>query len=245
MTIRFATILLLLAALLAALAIIGFRIGVVDFPDGNNVLVNGGFEGTLTPNCSQSFTNQCNAGDRPPYPGLEGMPPAALTSVPGWTVVAATPAPDKQNVLWMDQDNQFVGDIASDRPEGGHNFIDLSGFTDLFVAGSSGGMRQTFTTKAGKKYMLFFDIGVFNDSAQPKFSGPITVVASIDNQPLSPCGPYNPTEPGPHWQTCKNQFTAATESTTLTIVAIAGQSFIGLDKVSVQCIAPLGRPGFC
>jgi hypothetical protein len=234
--------------ILVILAIIGFRSGVVDLPDGKNVLVNGSFDdGTLSPNCSPRATNACvppGTGEQP-IPGIEGIPPAPLTSVPGWTVVAAP----QQDVAWLGPDNPFVRDIDSDRDDPNnktHRFIDLSGYSDLFVSGSFAGVRQTFTTKAGKKYLLSFSIGVFNDSAQPKLSGPITVVASIDNQPLSPpCGPFNPTPTGARWLPCSYPFTAATASTTLTIVGTAGKSYIGLDNVSVQCVSPLGIPNFC
>jgi len=95
--------------------------------------------------------------------------------------------------------------------------------------------------------MLFFDIGVFIASSQPAFSGPITVVASIDDQALSPPCSFNPTAPGKQWMTCKYTINASEVATTrtLTIVATAGQRYIGLDNVSVQCLTPLGGTGLC
>jgi hypothetical protein len=59
------------------------------------------------------------------------------------------------------------------------------------------------------------------------------------------CGPFNPTEAGPQWTTCRLQFTARTASTTLLIEGTTGKQYIGLDRVSVECVAPLGWPGFC
>ena len=242
---RWFSIVAVVLAIIIILVVIGFRSGVVDFPDGQNILANGDFEsGDFTPNCSQRLTLDCErpTADEQPIPGLEAIPPASSTSIPGWTV-GTFPGP--QNVAWLNQDNPFVGDIASDRPTGGHRFLDLSGYGDHVESGKSGAILQTFATKAGKTYMLFLDIGVFNSSSQPKFAGPITVVATIDNQTLVTCGPFNPSGRGPQWQTCKDHFTAGTGSTTLAIFATAGQAYIGLDKVSVECIAPLGRLGFC
>src|SRR5215470_18192997 len=185
-----------------------YRSGVVDFPDGDNVLVNGDIEdGTLSPNCVERVQNACQppGPNEQPIPDLEAIPPAVLTSVPGWTVVAAR----GQDVAWLGPNNPFLHDIASH----GHKFIDLSGYTDQSVSGSSGGVRQTFATKAGRRYMLFFDIGVFIDSSTPTFSGPITVVASIDSQPLSPPCAFNPTTPGKQWRTCQYPFPAAAATT--------------------------------
>src|SRR5215471_3411654 len=76
-------------------------------------------------------------------------------------------------------------------------------------------------------------------------SGPITVIASIDSQPLSPPCTWNPTAPGKQWRTCPYLFAAAAAVTSLTIVATEGQNFIGLDNVSVQCLSSLGAKGLC
>ena len=228
--------------LLFLLAVSRRLTGDVDLPDGVNILVNGDFEdGTLTPNCTAGVQNVCQppGPNQQPIPGVQAIPPAELTSVPGWTVVVKP----KQDVAWVGPDNPFAGDIASH----GHKFIDLSGYADQFVSGSFGGMKQTFNAKAKKRYALFFDIGVFIASSQPAFSGPITVVASIDDQALSPPCSFNPTAPGKQWMTCKYTINASEVATTrtLTIVATAGQRYIGLDNVSVQCLTPLGGTGLC
>jgi hypothetical protein len=217
-------------AILAVLVIVGWRSGLVRFPDGQNVLADGSFEaGDLTPN----------------VPNIQGLMSlkGSDSTMPAWTVVAERGL----DIAWLDPDNPFLHGIASD----GSRFLDLTGMSDKPgpISGQFGGVRQTFTTKVGKKYALFFDIGVLN-GGNPNFSGPITVRALIGPEigtqtPLSPDCSFNPTDPGARWWTCQFRFTADTASTTLTIVGQAGKQYIGLDKVSVQCVAPLGMRGFC
>ena len=83
----------------------------------------------------------------------------------------------------------------------------------------------------------------------PSFPGPITVQASISNSTQDPpyaqttCGPFNG-ESG-NKKTCTLSFRASGASTSLILQGTQGAEYIGLDNVSVQCVAPLGRKGFC
>jgi hypothetical protein len=211
-------------ALLAAVVIVAWRSGVAWLPDGQNVLSNGSFEGgDLTPSNSN-------------IPGAMSLKNDD-TTMPNWRVVAE----GDLDIVWLGPDNSFFDGIASDRSR----FLDLTGNSDK--AGS--GVRQTFDTKVGKKYRLSFDIGVFNGDNQ-FFRGPIAVRALLGpdigtQTPLSPDCSFNPTAPGKQWLKCEFPFTAAFARTTLTIVGQAGKEYIGLDNVSVECLAPLGIRGFC
>ena len=91
---------------------------------------------------------------------------------------------------------------------------------------------------------------VFN----PDFPGPISVLALISNgtpdqaYARTTCGPFDPdhkARPGNQSMTCALSFTAGAANTNLTFIGTQGSHYIGLDNVSVQCVAPLGRPGFC
>src|SRR4029450_1517110 len=134
-------------------------------------------------------------------------------------------------------------------PRDASHFLDLTGLNDTPLPdGSFGAVSQTFGTTVNKRYHLSFDIMV----APPPFGGPIPVDALIKRSPneapyaQTTCGPFNPTTPGNQAKTCGLDFTATTPSTTLTIVGTAAaHNYIGLDRVSVECVAPLGLQGFC
>ena len=204
---------------------------VVSFPDGQNVLANGSFEDGTQP----------GGVFQPNQDGVMSLPPDS-TTMPGWTALGTKSL--NQDVAWLQNANSFVANGATD----GTHFLDLTGLHDAPLPdGSFTAVRQTFATAARMPYELSLDIMV----SPPRFAGPITVVALISKAPgeqayaQAECGPFNPTAPGNHSTTCRLRFTAVTASTTLTLVGTAGTHYIGLDRVSVECVAPLGRPGFC
>ena len=211
-------------------ALLVYRSGLVSWPDGQNVLADGGFEDGTQP----------GGPFQPDSSGVMSIPPNR-TTIPGWTVLGAP----TQDVAWGQNDNRFVFPNAA---RDGTHFLDLTGINDRPLPGGDfGGVAQTFSTKPRMPYQLSFDIGVMN----PTFPGPITVVAMVSSSPAenpyaqTTCGPFNPPGVGPLWTTCQLRFTAATGSTYLKIFGSSGARYIGLDRASVECVAPLGRPGFC
>jgi hypothetical protein len=211
---------------------------VVSFPDGVNVLNNGSFEDDgkhFQPDPTQggvmSLTNGSNA-------------------IPGWTVVASP----NQEISWIKNGNALGNPGSVDTTDGSF-FLDLTGIHDVIdpKTGDSGGVKQAFPTVIGRPYWVTFQIGIFN----PRFHGPINAVATIQsgdqNVPI-PCGPFNPPDPANQWMTappCQGGFTAKDTTATLTILGIPTNdhntftTYIGLDAVSVECVAPLGIHANC
>src|SRR5262249_26540001 len=200
---------------------------VVSWPDGVEVLTNGGLEVT-------NHTYQSSASG-----AIMFLNPGS-TAIPGWTITGNHVA--DENVAWAPNGVQ-VGTLILNLATEGKFSVDLTGTTDKSSSrGNFCGVQQTFPTVAPNLYELSFDVTLFI----PNFPGPITVIASITTTPNEGeaayaqvmCGPFNPTDPGKQTTTCKGQFRAATASTTVTIVGWGGKStqYIGLDNVSVQCV---------
>ena len=230
---RVGIVIMLVVLISILIALWAYRSGVVSFPDGVNVLANGSFEDGTQP----------GGVFKPNGDGVMSLTTADGAAIPGWTVLVAPHS--RQDVAWVDNANRFVPKAATD----GSHFLDLTGLNDAPLPdGSFGAVSQTFGTTVNKRYHVSFDIMV----TPPSFGGPITVDALIKRTPndaayaQTTCGPFNPTTPGNQAKTCGLDFTAATPSTTLTIVgSAAAHNYIGLDHVSVECVAPLGRSGFC
>jgi hypothetical protein len=226
-------IVLVILALTLLASILAYRSGVVSFPDGVNVLADGSFEDGTEP----------GGVFKPNADGVMSFPAADGATIPGWTVLVNNSL--GQDVAWVQNANRFVPNAATD----GTHFLDLTGLHDRPLPdGAFGAVSQTFATGVNKPYHLSFDIMVANGS----FPGPITVDALISRAPneaayaRTTCGPFNPPGPGNQKTTCGLDFRAATASTTLTIAGTAAaHQYIGLDKVSVECVAPLGRRGWC
>jgi len=114
-------------------------------------------------------------------------------------------------------------------------------------------VTQTFPTVVGFDYHVFLDIGVFNNTSVPmkNFPGPISVIVgwsgpNRENYSEQTCGPWNPKAEGAQWQTCDLRFHARSANTTVGIYGgPQGTRYIGLDKVSVQCEAPLASHAYC
>ena len=231
-------VVLLILSITILVALLLYRSGVVSFPDGVNILADGSFEDGTGP----------GGVFKPNQDGIMSLPTTDGATIPGWTILVAQGR--NQDVAWVDNTNRFVPNAATD----GTHFLDLTGLHDVALPdGSFGAVSQTFGTAVNKRYHLSFDIMVANITFNnTTFGGPITVDALIKRTPTeapyaqTTCGPFNPTKPGNQAQTCGLDFTATTPRTTLTIVgAAAAHNYIGLDRVSVECVAPLGRQGFC
>lgn len=234
-------VLVLLAFVIAPLVLssCNWNWPIVRWPDEQNVLQNGSFE---DPN--GSFKSPKGDGQMP-------LPPGS-TTIPGWTVMGAT----NVEVSWMQNDNNYVRNGATD----GTHFLDLSGPADVAdPKGQFGFVTQTFPTVVGFNYHLRFDIGIFN----PTYNAAITVFAALsgpngENKTEMSCGLTKEQQPGPgpQWKTCETgwratdspYFKAVSATTTLRIYGVGTShttTYIGLDRVLVDCVAPLGRHSFC
>jgi len=201
-----------------------------SWPDGVNLLVDGSFEDGTGP-------------DGPFKPNPQGvMVLQSGGTLPGWTVAVNT----GQNMAWIQNANSYIPNGASD----GTHFLDLTGLADKAVNGNFGVIRQSFATIPRTRYWAAVDIGVKN----PEYPGPIQVriAVSATNSNLVEYAqvtcPYNPTAPGIQWMLmppCNMEFTANSDSTLISIYGEQGTHYIGIDNVTVQCIAPLGRHAWC
>jgi hypothetical protein len=187
--------------------------------DGQNILQNGSFE--------EGGAFIANVGPQ----GVMSLPPNDET-ITAWKVLA-NPAL-KQDVAWVDKSNSF-GIPAKD----GARFVDLTGYKDTPVEGPFGGIRQSFPTTSGFDYVVRLSVGVFS-----LWPGPVTVTVMWDAAPPFTC-PSVDAKDGVSWITCEHQFKATSAQTELTISGGSGTNYIGLDKVSVDCVAPLGRHDLC
>ncbi|MDQ6828991.1 MAG: DUF642 domain-containing protein [Gemmatimonadota bacterium] len=200
----------------------------VSWNDGVNVLVDGSFEDGTTPDGPFKPTGQ----------GYMSVKPGA-TTIPGWVVTGAA----RQDVAWVRDSNDFVPNGATD----GHHFLDLTGIGDSTLSnGNFAGIAQTFATAAGKPYVLTFDIEVY----RPNFPGPIAVHVSVSTAFNDPAFaqmscPLDSQTDGRVTTRCSLNFQSRAASTTIRIFGETGKHYIGLDNVSVQCFAPLGRRGYC
>lgn len=193
----------------------------VTWPDEQNRLKNGSFEeGAFAPNQNNVM---------PVQPGN--------TAIKEWEVmVNKASSPD---IVWLQNGNGFF--ITT--PDG-NRFLDLTG-NETVLNGPFGGVRQFFQTATGFDYRVRFNVGVAMN-----FPGPVTVTvkwgtsADDENAKAQTCGPFD-AKSGVAWNTCEHRFTATGAQTILTISGTSGTRYIGLDKVSVDCYAPLGVANLC
>ena len=206
---------------------------VVRFPDGVNLLRNGGFE----------------TGQFDPDPNrVMRVSPNDSTTIDGWTVTGNA----TQNVVWLENGNG-PGIITQD----GKRFLDLTGEPDPPNPPFQGVM-QHFPTTIGFQYRVAFVLG-----ATKNFGDTIAVTVSWSTGPNQQnhvdlaCGPvvlpgdpfqWTP-DPGPGPEivagACDVRFKATAAESYLRIFGSRGRRYIGLDRVSVECVAPLGRHALC
>ena len=186
--------------------------------DKQNLLVNPSFEdgGPFVSNKAQ---------------GVMSLPPDDQTMA-GWKVVANGAL--RQDVAWIDKSNSF-----GIPPSDGNRFVDLTGWNDAPVGGPFGGVRQSIPTVSGFDYVVRFNVGVSSN-----WPGPVTVGIIWGASPPFVCPSFDP-KAGVPWNTCEHQFKATSAETDLTIFGASGTHYIGLDKVLVDCVAPLGRHDLC
>jgi hypothetical protein len=149
---------------------------------------------------------------------------AGSTDMSGWTVMT-------DDVAWITNANPF-GVTASE----GVMCLDLTGYTD---AAPGGEVNQVVPTTVGQLYQLSFDLGVIPD--QPTFAGPITVAASAGSSWMS--FTHNPEGVGMQWGTYGLEFVATSETTSITIGAVSGQYFVGLDNVVLVAVGVVDSDG--
>src|SRR5664279_2245041 len=221
---------LLAACIAMALSSCG-TVPLASWPDGVNLLVDGSFEDGTGP-------------DGPFKPNPQGWMTlqSGSTSLPGWTVVDNTRF--GQDIAWVQNANCCVPNGATD----GTHFLDLTGGSDKADPnGHFGVIRQSFATIPRTRYWASVDIGVKN----PDHPGPIQVrmAMSATNSNLIEYAqvtcPYEPAAQGAQSKPCSMEFTANSDSTLVSIYGELGKTYIGIDNVTVQCIAPLGRHAWC
>jgi hypothetical protein len=226
-------VVILLAFVVGLLLLTSSNSQIFNWPDGQNVLANGSFEDGTGP----------GGPFKPDGSGTMIVTPGS-TTIPSWTVTGAAGV----EVTWLRNVNDYVPNGATD----GSHFLDLTGYHDRSdPSGHFGGVTQTFPTVAGFDYHVFLDIGVFISSVSAKnLPGPISVIVGWsgpngENPSEQTCGPFDATADGAQWHTCELPFHARTANTTVRIYGALGKHYIGLDRVMVQCVAPLGRHFFC
>lgn len=140
------------------------------------------------------------------------------SDITGWTVIGASGA----YIDWIGPTNPF-GLTAS---QGGY-FLDLTGdnsWTPL------AGVQQSFSTTPGAQYSLSFDLG----SSSSFSGGQVSVAVSVGNQSNVTFTSTNNGSQTNLWQTETLDFTAAGDTTTLTIQGTLGYQYLGLDNVDVE-----------
>jgi hypothetical protein len=124
-----------------------------------------------------------------------------------------------------------TGSNASD----GKFFLDLTGYHD---SSPYGGVSQTVNLVGGNSYRLSLDLGTSQTISVS--AGPISVLVTAGN--VSQSFTYDPPTGNlvNIWQTFGLDFTANSNSTTVSIIGTMGNKYIGLDNVSM---VPTPIPG--
>ena len=142
---------------------------------------------------------------------------ATMTLVPGTTALQEWEV-FNDNVAWIQNGNPF-GLTAQD----GNRFLDL---TDYQAGGPYGGIRQTIPTIPGRSYRLSLYLGSATNQGRPSA---VTVTAGGTTTTFT--GPATGTNND--WDPYSVDFVATDAATTVSIVGVEGNHYIGLDDVSV------------
>ena len=200
-----------------------------------NSLTNGGFESPVqtTPGIFATF-NIPNA-----------IVPIPSTYITGWTVVQG-------NVDLTTTAN--YGPLTNTLDPGSKQDVDLTGDVSGFPAGvKGGGLSQTFATVLGQTYRLTFDYSHNPGTLSPtgNYVAQVTVVDAIapanillSDQVSQANGQVSQTTLRPPWVLFSQDFTATSDSTTLTFLETEGgfNAGIYLDDVSVDPVVASGTP---
>ncbi len=139
-------------------------------------------------------------------------PSAAMT---GWTVVSS-------DLAWIGPTNPY-GLTATE----GSYFLDLTSYSD---SGPFGGVAQSIGTVLGDSYTLTFDLG---GSVIYGASDSITACADVS------CAAYGIIATGTNdWASETLSFTGTGAPMTISLIGLSGESYIGLDNVSVTDTGP-------
>ncbi len=184
-----------------------------------DLIVNGSFE-------------DASPGFSPPQLGgtLQSIPDGS-TTIFGWTVFGG-PAID--GVAWCPSYNtgpSSNGMIAQD----GVEFLDLTGFFDQQPYF---GVSQTIGTTQGQSYVLSFYLG----NAIQYDGGNSTIAAEVSAGLVSQTFTDSLAGYAPQWTEYSFDFTATSDSTTISIQGTQGFAFIGLDNVSVNSASAVPEP---
>jgi hypothetical protein len=175
-----------------------------------DLIVNGSFE-----NASSGFSPPTLGGS------LQSVPDGS-TAMLGWTVFGG---PGNDGVAWCPSYNtgpSSNGMIA----QNGIEFLDLTGFFDQKPYF---GVSQTLSTTQGQSYILSFYLG----NAIQYDGGNSTIAAQVVAGPVTQTVTDNLAGTAPQWTQYSVDFTANSNSTTISIQGSEGFAFIGLDNVSV------------
>ena len=180
---------------------------------GPDLVLNGGFE-TGTPNGA----NQ----DREPH--AQQIFAGDSQSLAGWTATG-------QQIAWLGNGNRYQLSTPF-----GSNFLDLTGWEPGgFIAS---GISQVLNTQIGQRYQLGFDLG---NTSSGSVGGRIAVQARFGGQSVDAVSQLPNGVPS-NWQHFSFEFVADSAQSTLAFQGSQGQSYIGLDNVTVQAINPVPEP---
>ena len=143
---------------------------------------------------------------------------ATMTLVPGTTALQGWEV-FNDNVAWIENGNPF-GLTAKD----GKRFLDL---TDYQAGSPYGGIRQTIATIPGRNYRLSLYLGSATNQGRPSA---VTVTAGGASTTFT--GPATGTNND--WDPYSFDFVAMDAATTVSVVGVVGNHYIGLDDVSVE-----------
>jgi hypothetical protein len=147
--------------------------------------------------------------------------PVGSNAMTGWTVAGS------ESLAWIGPTNPFSLSASN-----GSYFLDLTGYQE---GGPFSGVTQTIATSAGSTYLLSFGLG-----SSSIYGLPVRITASA----AAAVQPFTSSDTGSNnWETETLSFTATGSSTTVSLLGATGESYIGLDNVSVTLVSsPIPEP---
>lgn len=148
--------------------------------------------------------------------------PAPPQTITGWTVVG-------NNTALISEPYTENGILFN--AQSGNQWVDLSGFQNT----TADGLQQTVATTIGQDYRLAFHVG------RTDFFDPIAAVVNlqINGDPAGSFANFGLTPGATNWQQFVVDFTATSDSTTLTFLngLLPGTGFVaGLDNVELTAV---------
>jgi hypothetical protein len=181
-------------------------IGMTSPPVRADLLINGSFE-------QGAFGNPPN--------GFTSLAPGSA-AVTGWTVY-------NDQIAWGTTPN-FTPLTAED----GSKFLDLQDPGN--TPAPYGGVTQAISTTIGQSYLLTFYIGVLEDNSfDPDLGGPVTIRASAGATSMDFTFAPPPSSET-QWMPFDLDFVATSGSTSISLLGISGENFLGVDNASVIAV---------